>query len=105
KYNYGIGVVYQYQKSTWLNSFLHTQVYYSDTEFNNEVDESLIGNEQNGFTYTLTNNNSFMLNKSKTLFADLSLWYSSPNNSGLHRQESRYSVSLGMRALFMDKKL
>ncbi|RRJ89823.1 TonB-dependent receptor [Paenimyroides tangerinum] len=105
KYNYGIGVVYQYQKSTWFNSFLHTQVYYSDTEFNNDIDESLIGNEQNGFTYTLTNNNSFILNKSKTLFADLSLWYSSPNNSGLHRQESRYSASLGVRALFMDKKL
>ncbi|SDC01186.1 outer membrane beta-barrel family protein [Pedobacter soli] len=105
KYNYGLGMVYSISSLAWLNSFFHSQIYYSDTKFNQDVGSALIGKEQNGFAYTFSNNTTLIFNKDKTLLGELNFWYLSPKKSGLYKEESAYSLSLGVKALFLKKNL
>ena len=105
RYDYGLGLVYRFSKLSWLSSFIHTQVYYSDTQFNNNIDVSLLGQEQNGTTYSISNYNTFIFNKKKTFLGELNFWCNSEKQTGLYQEEPSYSVSLGLKALFCNNDL
>jgi hypothetical protein len=49
--------------------------------------------------------NTFTLNKSKTLIAQLSLSYNTPQQDGFDRRSAQGEVSAGIRALFLNKTL
>ncbi len=104
RYSYGLGLVYRMSKLSWLSSYIHTQVYYSDTEFF-DIAPALIDTEQNGATYTISNYNSIILNKAKTILADVNFWYKSPQRTGLFLKEDSYSIDFGIRFLLMENKL
>ncbi len=103
--SYGLGFVYKLSKVSWLSSFFHTQLYYSETKFNNNIDDSLIGSEQNGVAYTFTNYNSIVFNKNKTLLGELNFWYKSSQKKGLYLKEDYYSIDIGLRSFFLNKNL
>ncbi len=105
RYNYGLGLVYRFSKISWFSSFIHTQLYYSETDFNSNIDSSLLNQEQNGLTYSISNYNSFVFNKSKTFLGELNFWYNSEKRTGLYVEEPSYSLSLGLKKMFLNNDL
>lgn len=105
RYNYGLGIVYRFNKIPWLSSFIHTQAYYSETKFNSNIDKTLLNQEKNGIVYTISNYNTFIFNKKRTFLGELNFWYNSKKRIGLYETDPSYSVSLGVRTLFFNNDL
>jgi outer membrane receptor protein involved in Fe transport len=53
----------------------------------------------------LETDNTYALNKNKTLFISLNYWYQFPEYYSIHEMKGRSSLDLGMRLLFLDKSL
>ncbi|CAL2081150.1 TonB-dependent receptor domain-containing protein [Tenacibaculum sp. 190524A02b] len=97
----GIYQSYTLKKVKWLESYLQYDVNYSKIKSNlpNTIQE------QDGFNFYGAIDNSFYFNNSKTFLGEFNFWYSSPSVSGVDRIGQSYAADMGLKWLFLDKKL
>ncbi|NME72876.1 TonB-dependent receptor domain-containing protein [Flammeovirga aprica] len=56
--------------------------------------------KQSGYNYSVSIDNTFNLNKKKTLLGEVNFWYSSPSVSGVDYILENYSLDLGLKYSF-----
>jgi len=83
------------------NIYTFMKAYYIDAR--SKIPE--VKQKNNGFTGYVGMNNSFILNKKKTLFASLNCWYNFPDISALHDVSDSYEINIGFKALLFKEKL
>lgn len=101
KQNYGLLWYYTFNKLSWWESEVHTNVYYSKTTSKIENTVPDIDN----WTFSFNANNSFVLNKKKTLRAEFNFNYQSPSTAGSYDLSSFYYFDAGIRYSVLNKKL
>lgn len=98
--NIGLTESYTYNKLKFLESYNSFSVFFSKTNsYTNYADGT------QGWGGEFSSNNTFILNSKKTLLASLDFNYSSPQISGISKFQSYYSLGIGLKALFLQKKL
>ena len=100
---FGIVQVYIFNKFPWWQSYLQGNLFYVDTDIEKGYEDSLP--EQSGVVFYAANNNSFVLNTSKTLIAEMNFWYNAPNSVQLFEQSSSMSLDFGLKWFLMDRNL
>lgn len=104
-YNYytiGISETYIFNKFSWWQSQNTLYTFYTDSKI---ISEGIQLKPLNGFTYNISTNNSFILNKNKTLTAEVSFNYQGPMSILIADQDSNYSLDFGVRYFMLDKNL
>jgi len=99
---YGITIVAAFQPQPWWELQLvgsgFIQTVYDDKN-------RYIVTRLSASALFLQTTNSFVLKKDRTLLAELSIWYQSPNQPEFLYFRSSGSVDAGLKALFFNKKL
>ena len=98
--NYGINLNYTDTFFKMWESSLSASYSYSDTQitrFNATV--------MNGSYFYYSSNNTFRLNKEKTIYFFLNYWQSLPSRGGNSTSKSNASLNAGFKLSLMDKKL
>ncbi|WP_182955636.1 outer membrane beta-barrel protein [Pedobacter gandavensis] len=85
----------------WLESMYQLDVFY--TRSKSAIEQTIPG--LNGFGAYFSTLNQLVLNKSKTLMADVNFWYQFPGINGLNQMKSQYSLDIGVKKLLLAKKL
>lgn len=97
----GINISYNYNKLKWLESSIFVNGSYSKSKSYDPA----ISPAPAGYSANLNIDNSFFLNKEKTVTLMLGLWSSLPNRTGNTYYYTSNSLYTGMKLAFMDKKL
>lgn len=97
----GINISYNYNKLKWLESTVFVNGYYTKSK---SYDPSIL-TAPAGYSANLNIDNSFFLNKEKTVTFMLGLWGSLPNRVGNSYYYNSSSLYTGMKLAFMEKKL
>lgn len=101
-YHYGISETHVFNKVSWWSS--QNSVYFLGSE--SDFDTERINAEvQNGFKFYFATNNTFSLNTSKTIHAQLNYWYVSPARENLFRSKESYKLDLILRFSMLKKSL
>ncbi|HFK5528352.1 TPA: outer membrane beta-barrel family protein [Elizabethkingia anophelis] len=98
--NTGITQNYSFSKWNWLESNNMISVYYSQTT--SDLVNTLP--KINKWVMSFNSNNSFILNKEKTLKAELNFIYQSSSIAGSYTLSSFYYFDAGIRYLIFNKK-
>ena len=93
KNNYGFLWFYTFDKLSWWESNLHTNLFYSKTI--SEIKNTIPDVED--WTISFNVNNSFMLNKEKTLKAEFNFTYQSPTLAGSYQLSEYYYFDAGIK--------
>lgn len=97
----GINISYNYNKLKWLESTVFVNGYYTKSK---SYDPQILPAPA-GYSANLNIDNSFFLNKEKTVTFMLGLWGSLPNRVGNSYYYKSSSLYTGMKLAFMEKKL
>lgn len=97
-YNGGLVESYTLDKFSWWESQSSLYLLYSRSSFFSDV----VAQVQNGFRFYFTTDNSFSLNKAKTLKGQVNFWYSPPYKEGLYDLSTSYSLDLALKYTFRD---
>ncbi|AZA90724.1 Outer membrane receptor for ferrienterochelin and colicins [Chryseobacterium nakagawai] len=97
----GINISYNYNKLKWLESTIFVNGYYTKAK---SYDPSILPVPP-GYSANVNIDNSFFLNKDKTVTFLLGLWGSLPNRDGNTYYYTNASLYTGLKLAFMDKKL
>ena len=101
-YQYEISEVYTFSPSSWWKSQNQVNLYYSQSKVDNTINALL----QNGLGLYLSTNNSFTLNKKKTIKGEVNFLWNYPEKSHIYKiNKPYYSLDLGLKMLFLNKKL
>lgn len=102
RYDYGISQFYTFDKISWWQSQNSVYLLNSDSEiFNENVDAEI----KNSFRFYFASNNSFVLNKSKTIKSQLNFWYSSPYENNIFEYSDGYKLDAVVQFSFMQKQI
>ncbi|TDP02468.1 outer membrane beta-barrel family protein [Flavobacterium sp. 245] len=99
--NIGINESYVFNKFKFWESFNSLFLYYSKTKSDNISVES----PTEGLGSSLSSNNSFIINKSKTILMNLDIMYSFPSTSINTRNEGVFNTDFGFKYLLLKKQL
>lgn len=99
--HYQLSNAVTFNQLKWLESINEVDVFYLVS--NSKIPQTL--KRLAGYGAYLSTVNQLTLNKLKTWFADVSLWYQFPAVDGLNKNESQYNMDLGFKATVLDKKL
>jgi outer membrane receptor protein involved in Fe transport len=99
---YGINVSATLNPTHWWESQLEVSGYYSSLS---SMYYDGVKKQYGKPGFSVQNSNSFILNKSKTFFGELSFDYSSPNQSGYDQLKASGSINAGLKLLLLDKQL
>lgn len=99
--NLGFDVSITYNFSSWWSTFADLTVYYSETN----TKSNYVQPKFSGWGANFTNTNTFTLNKTKTVFAELSYIYFYPTLSGIYTISDYSSLDIGFKILSLNKKL
>tara|TARA_R110002049_G_scaffold252890_2_gene428221 strand:- start:8981 stop:11356 length:2376 start_codon:yes stop_codon:yes gene_type:complete len=99
QYMYGIGESFLFDKFSWWQSQNNVNLIGSKTEFTEDIGAK----PQNGFLFSATSSNKFILNTTTKLQLDMS--YDSPFKAGLFSLGKTYSIDLGINKQFLNKDL
>jgi len=102
EYKFGISESYLFNKYTWWESYNEAYLWYSQPKF---YDTEIDAEELSGWAFYYGSNNSFMLNKSKTIRAELNFNYSPPARGRIYKVEAIYNLDAGLKFFLSDKKL
>ncbi len=91
---------YQFNILKWWNSFNSINIYYSE----NKLDSNIELKNTKGWGAYFSSNNSFVLNKSKTIKGELNFWYQSPETDLLYNRDAKYNLDLGIRFSLLKNK-
>ena len=96
-----VSLMYVFNKISWWESYNEFYFAYSDVKSN--LNYTLP--ELQGVGAEFATNNQFLLNKRKTFSSEVNMNYIFPSVDGLTRGLQFYSLDLGFRYLFLQKKL
>lgn len=97
----GLSETVSFNKVSWWESNNQFNVYVDRSKSTGAVTEGTI-KQWSGY---LSTDNTFTLNKKKTLMANATFWYQFPETSGRLISEAYYSADFSFRAMFMERKL
>ena len=101
-YQYEISEVYTFSPSYWWKSQSQANLYYSQSKIDNTINAIL----QNGLGFYFSTNNSFTLNKKKTIKGEVNFLWNYPEKLHIYKiNKPYYSLDLGLKMLFLNKKL
>ena len=101
-YQYGVSETYIFNPSSWWRSQNQANVFYSQFKINDAVNFP----DQKGLGAYLSTNNSFSLNKKKTVRGEINFLWRYPGVSGVYKVNMPYyRLNLGLSMSFLDKKL
>jgi len=101
-YMYGYSQTYLFNKYAWWQNINQAVLYYSQTHFTNK---DIQAPAQNGLGFNMSTNNTFKLNKAKTMEGELNASANFPNKDVLYQITPSYSVDIGFRILFWNNDL
>lgn len=96
-----LNVSYRIKKLKRFKSKLYLHFYY----YISKANELLMNQKIENFSVYIATNNTFTVDKAETFFAEVNLYYNSPENYNIVRTISYPSISLKMRKLFFNKKM
>ena len=100
-YQYGLSESYAFHPFSWWSSQNQAQLFYSKYKIDPEVNAV----EQNGFNIYLSTNNSFTLNKRKTIQGEINfVWEYFESYAAINRYKPYYNLDLGLRLFLWNKK-
>lgn len=97
---YGLSQTVSLPGIKWLENYNTASLYYIDTRSSVDYVPG-----RKGWGADLSSSNTFIFNAKNTFSGSLDFSYTFPQLSGIYKFRSYYSVDLGCRMLFMDKKL
>lgn len=97
----GIGETVTFNKVSWWENNNQFNVYFEQSKSNGTVVEGTL-KQWSGY---LSTDNTFILNKKKTLMANTTVWYQFPEVSNHLISGAYYAADLSLRAMFMERKL
>lgn len=101
-YSYGLFESYLFNKISWWES--QNSVFLINNEFsffNDDVNAEI----QNGLRFYAATNNTFVLNKAKTIRAQVNFWYSSPYKENLFDFSDSYSLDVALKFDMLNRDL
>ncbi|MBB6371359.1 TonB-dependent receptor domain-containing protein [Chryseobacterium shigense] len=99
--NWGILESYVLNQWSWWESNNQANIFYSKTI--SDLTNTL--NDIEAWTVSVSSNNSFVLNSSKTLRAELGFTYQSPSIANSYKISSFYYFNAGIKLSLLEKKL
>lgn len=103
QYSYGISQFYTFNKVSWWTSQNSVYLIGSTSKFS--IQNDISAEEQNGTRFYAATNNTFTLNKSKTLKGQLNYWYSSAYRKNLFEYSDSYSLNLALQLELFKKDM
>ena len=102
-YNYGLTETFLYNPTKWWNTTSQATVSKMDTHYKDgfNLDAELLSQ----WNFQLYNRNTFQLNKAKTIQAESTLIYASPQKLMYFSVSEMISLDLGLKFSLLDKKL
>ncbi|WP_185208464.1 outer membrane beta-barrel family protein [Chryseobacterium sp. C3] len=97
----GLSESYTLNLKKWFQSYNSFDVYYS----NSKSTVPYINSNVDGFNYNLTTNNTFSLNKEKTVLFGLNYSYNFKGVSGVDRISAYSQLDVSLKFLFLNKNL
>lgn len=101
--SFGINQTFMYHPFRWWNSTTQASLSYLRSSFVNDFD--LIDKPINGINFRFYTNNNFFLNTDKTIQLEATFMYSPKQPYVLFKMNSMSALNIGIKALFLDKKL
>lgn len=101
EYTLGVSQSYTLRKITGIESYIQYDFNYSKIKSTlpNTIDE------QDGYSFYGSIDNTFNLNSNKTFLGELNFWYSSPSVSGVDYITESYAADLGLKWILLEKDL
>lgn len=99
--SYNISETYVFNQFKWWESENQANVFYKTTHITKDID--LKGNR--GLSAYFSTNNSFTLNKNKTVKGEVNFWYQAPGYEDIYKTESTSSLDLGLKFSLLDNSL
>ena len=99
--NYGLSLSANFTPFKWWESSTQAYGYYK--QFNSNYYNSTVSYQRPAFF--ITTNNTFTLNRAKTLFAELNYYYASQRVNDFDIQLAASNLGAGMKAILFQKKL
>ncbi|CAL2093377.1 outer membrane beta-barrel family protein [Tenacibaculum sp. 190524A02b] len=102
-YNYGLTETFIYNPTQWWNTVTQATVSKMDTRYKDgfNLDAELVS----GWNFQFYNRNTFHLNKAKTMQAEATFIYASPQKLMYFSTSEMISLDLGLKFSLLDKKL
>ncbi|MBG6131622.1 hypothetical protein IWQ47_003058 [Aquimarina sp. EL_43] len=102
-YNYGLTETFIYNPTKWWNTTTQATVSKMDTQYKDgfNLDAELVSR----WNFQLYNRNTFHLNEAKTIQAETTLIYASPQKLMYFSISEMVSLDLGLKFSLLDKKL
>jgi len=102
-YGYGIAQSYSFDTYKWWQSNVQANAYYTYSKIYEEYKMSVPA--QNGYGFSFSIKNNFILNKNKTTFGEINYSYESPNKGTIYQMSSSMSLDAGIRTSSMKNRL
>jgi hypothetical protein len=90
---YDISQSFVFNKFSWLESENQIDLYYMKSKLTENVDLK----PMKGWGYYFSSNNSLVLNRSKTVKANINFWYQSPQYDQLYKYKAMAGLDLAIR--------
>lgn len=102
-YNYGLTETFLYNPTKWWNTTTQATLSKMDTRYKNgfNLDAELLS----GWNFQMYNRNTFHLNEAKTVQAEATFIYASPQKLMYFSVSEMVSLDLGLKFSLLDKKL
>ena len=101
EYTYGLTQSYVYDSLKWLEVYVEADLNY--TKITSDVPNTL--QDQQGFNFYTSVNNSFTFNNKKTFLGGLNFWYAAPGVNGINFYSEAYNFDVGCKLFLFNKKL
>lgn len=97
----GLNESYLFNKYDWWESANSINIYYSISTSNSAITRSNL----ESFNAFVSTSNDFVLNKTKTLFFNLSYWYNFPGSADLASSNGFSQLDMSLKCLLLKSKL
>lgn len=99
--SYNITETYVFNKFKWWESQNQVNLFYTTTHVTKDINLK----DSKGLGAYFSTNNNLILNKSKTIRAEVNFWYQPPQYEGIYKKESMYGVDLGFKISLLKNNL
>ncbi|AZI24142.1 TonB-dependent receptor [Pedobacter sp. G11] len=97
----GLSETISYSPKKWWESTNQVSVYL----YNSQSNGVLLESQLKGLSSYLSTDNTFMINKKRTLMSNMVFWYQFPDQSNWFKNDDYYAVDINLRAAFLKRNL